>query len=86
MYVLLYTGTAFNWGCFLFLNPGYFAMFAGDAQSTYEIARSKAAWGLKDFAVPHKKSHLSPTFYGTTAAPQAFGWGCISCSWPDFST
>lgn len=31
MYLLLYSGAAFNWECFRFLNPGYFATFAGDA-------------------------------------------------------
>lgn len=62
MYLLLYIGTAFNWEYFLFLNPGYFAMFAGDTSHICDLARSKASWGLKGFYHP-LKSHLTIPFH-----------------------
>lgn len=59
MYLLLYIGTAFNWEYFLFLNPGYFAMFAGDTSNICDLARSKASWGLKGFTTPQNPTSQS---------------------------
>lgn len=71
----------------VFLNPGYFATFAEDAWSTCDLVRSKASWSPKGFTTPPKKiPPHNPMSYGTVAAPQGCRWGCVSCSWPDFST